>query len=380
MITDYLFYQSEYARILKVVKNTAADTNAKVYIVGGAVRDLFLSDGVSFSDMDFVVFNCPYDLFARKLAKAVKSCFVQFKDNVRIPIGESYIDVSAPRGDSLKDDLMKRDFTINNLAVDMDGNIIGDNSDILSGIIRPVYQDSLKDDPLRILRGFRQAAKYNFRLSDDFLLLTAGSSKDLLNVAPERINEELKKMSLYYNIFIHDKMLEFGIYKVIFGFSPVRDIYIFKSDDEDNLYSMFLAYLLRNNVNLCKNVLHKLKVSNKIYSTVNFLLDIFCRLNCVMKEKKKHIWRHMSLIKLALYFSSALGEVTSDNLSDYNKLMSRVNVRMAKSVTGNDIISMAGDKPKGKWISELLEDVQIKLAFGDICGKDEALEYIRRNL
>ncbi len=97
MISDLtaLFDKPPYNKLLKTIKELAAASGAEVYLVGGAVRDIIR--GVSSNDLDFVVFGEDYLTFAKKTAKSLKRPFVPFKDNVRIPCGDGYVDISAPR-------------------------------------------------------------------------------------------------------------------------------------------------------------------------------------------------------------------------------------------------------------------------------------------
>ena len=108
-------------------------------------------------------------------------------------------DVELEFIDSLEEDLQRRDFTINTLCIDKNGNyldLMGATSDIDSKIVRLIGDiDRLKDDPLRILRAIRFSTDLNFKL-DDNLLEGINKYGNLISYLSEnKIKEELSKMS-----------------------------------------------------------------------------------------------------------------------------------------------------------------------------------------
>jgi tRNA nucleotidyltransferase/poly(A) polymerase len=106
---------------------------------------------------------------------------------------------------TLEDDLLRRDFTLNAMAEDIDGNLIdifGGIDDLKIGLLRtplPAKQ-TMMDDPLRILRALRFTITKDFVMSDD--IWEAMKQRNILNkleqtVSGERIREELMKMMKY---------------------------------------------------------------------------------------------------------------------------------------------------------------------------------------
>ena len=174
--------------------NVSKRLNAEFYIVGGSVRDLIIRNTPG--DIDIVPFGTDYRVFADFLSKEINAINIHFKDNVRLVKNNYIIDVSKPRGRKLEEDLLMRDFTINNLAISSKGEIIGDISDLNNKIIRAVYKNAFDDDPLRILRAYRFISTLGFEL-DSATEIQAAAKKKLLNtVAKERILAELKKVFL----------------------------------------------------------------------------------------------------------------------------------------------------------------------------------------
>ena len=165
---------------------------ARVYLVGGAVRDLILERPTK--DYDLVVGSVPIPKLERWLAdhgqvNLVGKTFGVFKWQPAGWAGEA-IDVALPRTEHvsvgsgqyrdfkiqsqpdlpIEDDLLRRDFTINALALDLENNNLIDPSrglsDIKKGIIRTVGKPEkrFKEDLSRTLRGLRQACQLNFKI------------------------------------------------------------------------------------------------------------------------------------------------------------------------------------------------------------------------
>lgn len=198
------------------IKKTVLDGGFDAWFVGGCVRDIILGRDVH--DVDLVCFSHDYKDFARAVKKAVPSVWVEFKDNIRLVRGRVEIDISKARGETLTEDLAKRDFTINNLAMDTGGNITGDASDLDQGIIRHVSEATFTDDPLRILRAFRFRAQLGFRLADS-TLSKIKAEKHLLKASPcERIYGEMDK--LFCGSHAGEALKELtdtGVYQVMTG-------------------------------------------------------------------------------------------------------------------------------------------------------------------
>ena len=177
--------------------------NEDVYLVGGAVRDM-LYNRVS-SDLDFALPSKGIST-ARKVANALKADFMVLddeRDTGRVIFSDedgvrTFLDFAVYRGNSLDEDLRARDFTINAIAFDIHKQAIIDPlngaSDIRAKLIRSCTPTSISDDPVRILRAIRQAAKFECKID----LETRNAMKQavhlLPNTSPERQRDELFKI------------------------------------------------------------------------------------------------------------------------------------------------------------------------------------------
>jgi poly(A) polymerase len=212
-------FRSELNKFLFLsdAKKTAEDLNTEIYIIGGFVRDLIL--GRDSVEIDFLVLeNGPE--FAKKYAErlGIKNVSIfknfgtahfRYKDYDLEFVGarkESYNkesrkpDVAAG---SFADDIMRRDFTINAMAISLNEDNYGDLIDTFGGLsdigikmiktpLNPLV--TFDDDPLRIMRAFRFAAQLNFQI-DESLLNAANQLRERLKiVSQERITDEFMKI------------------------------------------------------------------------------------------------------------------------------------------------------------------------------------------
>ena len=181
---------------LEQISYIARRVGVKAYLVGGAIRDSFL--GRQTNDYDFVVFG-NIELLAKKISSEFLCKTISFKKKLktfRIFCNLKTIDISEPRGSTLEEDLRRRDFTINSIAYDFDEDRFIDPmngiTDIERKIIRANSENSIVDDPLRIMRGFRLGAQFRFDIEPKTLRNFDEKISLLKSVSRERITQELK--------------------------------------------------------------------------------------------------------------------------------------------------------------------------------------------
>ena len=192
-----------FKEIFEII-NLAKETDTEVYVVGGYIRDFLLKKKTL--DIDLVVSE-KAETFAKKLAKKINGKYFVLHSDLQVyrvavinnPNVE-YIDISLMQGKSIKEDLSRRDFTINALAVKIEDfdNIKKNIIDYFDGLkdlkakkINVVSKAVFLDDPLRMLRAFRFASEYKFKISKETLSLIKKSSSKISAVAGERIKNEL---------------------------------------------------------------------------------------------------------------------------------------------------------------------------------------------
>ena len=174
------------------------------FIVGGCVRDHLL--GKSTDDVDIVIDGSPHEV-GPELASALKGRLVSFdvpRDVVRIVIASDSsmtdIDLAKMVGDSIEDDLSRRDFTVDAVAVELREALSGDYelidplngvADIDSRTIRAVSDSVFTDDPVRMLRAVRIAAVTGFDIDPPTQSMIRRDAGLLEQSSAERLREEL---------------------------------------------------------------------------------------------------------------------------------------------------------------------------------------------
>ncbi|TET63586.1 MAG: CCA tRNA nucleotidyltransferase [Candidatus Stahlbacteria bacterium] len=202
---------------IQAVKNLKGKKD--LYLVGGTIRDILL--GIQPKDYDFAVSGSGIK-FATSFARKTKGAFVLLSkddDEARVVEKDIIYDFIGFGKNGLLNDLKRRDFTINSMAINLDTLEFLDPfkgiKDLEKGLIRLTTDESLKTDPLRILRGFRFALELDFDLNKNFFKLAKGIS--LKKIAAERIGYEMLRIMAAQNSYKKIlKMDELGLFKEIF--------------------------------------------------------------------------------------------------------------------------------------------------------------------
>ena len=177
------------------------------YMVGGAVRDALLcKDAINrvstreYVDLDFVLPTNAVKV-ARKIAAHYKAGFVLLdpkRQIARVVFPHATADFAQQEGDSLETDLHRRDFTMNAIAYNPHTQEIFDplqgSADIQKHILKMVSPANLEDDPLRLLRAYRQASQLGFTIEPATQAAIRSLASHITTVAAERVRVELSYM------------------------------------------------------------------------------------------------------------------------------------------------------------------------------------------
>ena len=178
----------------------AALTGEPVWVVGGAVRDRLI--GRSTDDVDLVA-QGDVEPLARRLAKA--------KGGAAFPLSEAFgawrvteragtwqVDLMPLEGDSIEQDLARRDFTVNAMAELLDGGELldpfGGRADLEARRLRLVSSTAIEDDPLRIMRLARLSVELSLDVEATARASAQANAPRLADVAAERVFGELKRI------------------------------------------------------------------------------------------------------------------------------------------------------------------------------------------
>ena len=214
---------SNYAHLLSdpvfhIVGTVADDMGREAYVVGGYVRDLFLQ--LPSKDIDFVTVGSGIDLakgVAKSFGREARLATFATYGTAQVTIPGLELEFVGARRESyrresrnpivedgtLTDDLNRRDFTINAMAMKVNRNGFGQLIDLFDGlgdlqrkVIRtPLDPDTtFSDDPLRMLRAVRFATRLGFSIAPETFKSIKKNASRLEIITRERINDELMKI------------------------------------------------------------------------------------------------------------------------------------------------------------------------------------------
>lgn len=193
----------ELPPLLLELRPVLTSLDQPLYLVGGLVRDIVL--GLGGNDLDLTVASKGIRS-AFKIGNALeKPAYILDKerDVGRVVLEETTIDIARFRGDSLEDDLLDRDFTINAIALPLSGERLADLvdpanglADLADGIIRQASSHAIVSDPIRALRAIRFALKFNYTIEPSTWHSVCRAVDGLADCSPERRRDELVKLFL----------------------------------------------------------------------------------------------------------------------------------------------------------------------------------------
>ncbi len=404
------------------------ELNSKVYIVGGIIRDYLTGTVNKNTDMDFTS-DMALKL-ARKFSRRTGGSFVMLdeeEETGRVVIkknrnSELTMDFSQTRGNDIIDDIYKRDFTINSISISFNDcfsghecNFIDPTSgidDIKNKIIRVVSENSLTDDPLRMVRAFRFASKLNFNISPDTLKLIESYKDRIIRVSRERIETELFKMldSDQSSKYVK-QMYDSGLFMAIIPEVPQQDWHIYETlenilsgefihmfpeySEEINIYmagpsrkSMTkFSFLLQGTYNSIENICRNLKMSNYKTDTITRLVTYY---RDIVQGKNKtgnifilDFFRNTGNDGIAILFTAlSAGIVSREEVTHilniyYNKIKPLWG--SPRLIKGHDLIELFNLKPgpEFKKIFYLIEEQQVEEI---IKTREEALKFVENIL
>ena len=274
--------------VLKMIE----DNSYEAYIVGGFVRDYIM--GIKSNDVDITTNAKPKDLIKifpnANIDNEVYGSVIVYLNNIRFEITTyrdegNYLDNRHPDTvnyvDDLKIDLKRRDFTINTICMDKEGNIVdllNSKSDIYNKIIKTVIEplESFKIDSLRILRAIRFATTLDFELALDVKEAIMQSKYLLKDLSINRKKSELDKIFSSPNIEKGIKLIkELDLIDVLYldNINKVKPcsqvIGIWTMLDVDNIYPF-----TRNELKLMKDIRESIK-NNPLAFTTLYYYDLY---------------------------------------------------------------------------------------------------------
>lgn len=346
----------------------------KAYIVGGFVRDHIL--GIESNDIDITTNATPKEIkeifedsclpnedygSVTVMMKGVRFEITTFRKEIeylnnRKPVEIKYIDDLMP-------DLLRRDFTINTLCMDSEGNILDfleGRKDIDNKIINTVgdAKDKFTEDSLRILRAIRFATILDFKLSNEVKRAISDTKYLLKNLSYYRKKSELEKIFISPNKHKGiELLLEFGLDKEL-------ELPKLKELNETNTTSLIGIWSLLN-------------VTDK-YPFNRNELDLIKNINRVMELNNMDPY---TLFKYGLYVNSVAGEIKGMDIKKITESYADLVIKSSSDIDidSNTIMDILHKKP-GKYLKDIYDDLENKILYRKLKNDNKAIcNYILEN-
>lgn len=355
-------------KILEKINNAGY----KAYVIGGYARDLYLKrDSV---DVDICTDATPKELkeifgdimlpniqygsitvIYNKIRFEITTFRKDLKyENNRLPVKIKYIH-------SLVDDLKRRDFTINTLCMDVNGELLdflNAKPDLDNKIIRMVGnpKKKLKEDSLRILRAIRFATILNFTLDNE------------LKKYIKKYNYLLRKLSYYRKKEELDKI--FTSPNIMYGISLLKDLNLMEPLELKNIDTLVPTSSLIA-------IWAQLDVDS-IYNFSNYEKDTILKIKELLN---KNILDNKNLYYYGLYVSSLAGEIKGISKKDITEKYNNLSIKSSKDIVinGKEISEILKVKP-GSYIKTIMKDLESNILDGKLNNDyNELREYIIEN-
>ncbi|WP_195701124.1 CCA tRNA nucleotidyltransferase [Companilactobacillus futsaii] len=374
----------------------------EAYFVGGSVRDHIL--GLAIHDVDIATSAYPEEI--KEIFKRTVDTGIQH-GTVTVLMGDDSYEITTFRTESgyqdyrrpdkvtfvrsLADDLKRRDFTINALAVDKNGQVIDKFDglkDLDKKIIRAVghAEERFHEDALRMMRAVRFQAQLNFKIEEKTAQAIADNAPLLAKIAIERIREEFVKMMLSqdWQTGLAD-FIKLGLSEYCPGFKDQKlelaellDVKDAKFSDEEAAFSA-IGYVLSLNHQEFNKFLRDWKVSNKTreisLNTLN-LLHLF-------ESQDFDLWNIYKLGTDNLERTIELSKMFQIEF-DYTNLKQKVDQISIKSshdleLTGKNVCEILDVKP-GPIIGKSMSQMERAVVEGNVSNNfDDLRHYLLSN-
>lgn len=335
----------------------------EAYFVGGCVRDYLL--GEEFSDIDITTNALPEEvkkIFRKSIDTGIQHGTVTILVNgegyevTTFRTEDEYTNHRAPEKvefvSNLREDLDRRDFTINAMALDSNGKLYdyhNGEKDLFSGVICTVNNpnDRFYEDALRMLRAFRFSSKLGFEIEKDTLEAIKKNAELIKFVSIERIVNEFKKLLRGKGNL---RSLELLLDSKLNTYIPFLEEIEIIQDFSKCSFCQSL-YILSKINNISFDILKELKLSNKEVK----LIKEFDKINTDFVRKiplELILYKHNfeDVVFVAEYYSY-------NNRNNIENCKLTINSFDEVDITSQEIISTIGEKP-GPWIKSVVSELE----------------------
>ena len=407
----------EMVSLIETVREVATEENLRVFIVGGFVRDLLLN--CRNFDLDFVVEGDAIKI-AEKVSQRLKGRLISHKKFqtavVNLP-NQPHIDFVSARREyyeypaalpkveksTIWNDLFRRDFTINCMAIELSGDNQYQLIDYFSGlddltekVIRALYNLSFIEDPTRIFRAVRFASRLHFSIEDETKKFIIQSVNDhMINkLSNDRIREEIHGIFKDENLSNSLKLMkELNIFKSLnkghdISWKDINKIdNIPKSLDsfntikrEDIRYADIIVQQLLSGLplKLIPQIIHTYVSYRQSYHGIIEGLQKKKKVYAILQTQDIDLYEIYTLLEFAtdemliFYYNDCENNNIKHYLMYYKLKLQSINT----IITGQDLLSL-NIKP-GPLFKRILKEVLKAKIQGHIYTKEDELKYAKK--
>lgn len=376
----------------KIIIKKLHESGYEAYFVGGFVRDYLL--GIESKDVDITTNALPEDvekIFENTKATGKKyGTITVFIEDLSFEvttyrIDQKYLNHRKPESvifsQKLKEDLSRRDFTINALAMDFDGKVIdlfNGKEDLEKRIIKSIGNpdERFKEDALRILRALRFVSRFDFVIEENTVLSMKKNLKLLKKLANERIYSELEEIfSSPFNKSAIKYMISIGFAQVFSEFSYGLEIY---SKSEINL--VFKQFFALNLYLSKKEIPDYWRISNKDKLLVYKFVHI---LNTVKNSHFNAPILYKCGLNVSLQTNAILRVLNKNNNQEdsiiqiYNNLP--IKNREELQINGHEIKTLQ-DINNEEIIGDVIDEIESQVVLGHLKNQKENLKEYAKQL
>ncbi len=383
--------------VLEVCSQTADENGFKIYLIGGIVRDLLLKrksfdidvsvegDAVKFCHLLAEKKYCKISQVQNdlKTAKAV------FEHDVEIDFASTrqefyprrgHLPVVAKIGCSLEEDVYRRDFTINSLAMSLNKENYGDVIDYVGGVndlnnkkLRVLHDNSFNEDPSRILRCLKFAARFNFHRDEHTKALQEKYISCQLHddISWTRIKSELKQSFSLNMAKVYDMFLVNENYKLIYGERPdIKGLEIKTLVDKYQPEHVWLVYLgtVLKNKNIIENFCFT-RAEKKVFTDIEHLMN-----------------NHLSMMNSNYDIYKFFDKKSVESVLVYYLLTKRKEALIYLEKLSLIRVELNGDEIKelgitdGKQIGKILDELLKRKLAGSIAKKGDEIDFVKSKI
>lgn len=387
----------EYTEAVLASAKTAESMNINIFLIGGIVRDILLKREIK--DIDISA-ECNIEEFGAELCKNSGCEIIAKQENlhtikVKFPSGvvidfastreEKYpqagkLPVAYNFGCKLEDDVKRRDFTINTLAISLTGknkfhliDFYNGFEDLCKKRIKILHKNSFIDDPSRIIRALKFKIRLNFDYEETtYNLMKIYTDNVNYNMPLERIKGELKEYFSIKHPQIYSHLIETEAYKLLSDnpifpvneerFKEIENFCLFEENEKWFIY--FCLVIINSDFKIERYSLTSFE-KRVLSETKQLLNKKICE--TASNEEIYFTYNNVTNFSILLYY------VITGNKTVHKFLKALKEIKVL--ITGKDLINL-GFIPSPKF-NEIFEKIIKKKLNGELSSKDDEIKFVK---